>query len=98
MATFISLLNLTEQGVKDFRQSPERAGKFKAAAQKAGVTVKEIYWTMGAYDIVLILESPDDQTAVGVMLGLASLGNVKTQTMRGFNASEMKEIISKMPG
>jgi uncharacterized protein with GYD domain len=98
MATFISLLNLTEQGVRDFRQSPERAGKFKAAAQKAGVTVKEIYWTTGAYDVVLILESPDDKTAVGVMLGLASLGNVKTQTMRGFNASEMKEIISKMPG
>lgn len=98
MATFISLLNLTEQGAKDFRQSPERASKFKAAAQKAGVTVKEIYWTMGRYDVVLILESPDDKTVVGVMLGLASLGNVKTQTMRGFIASEMKEIISKMPG
>jgi uncharacterized protein with GYD domain len=88
---------MTEQGVKEFKASPERAGKFKAAAQKAGVTVKEIYWTMGRYDVVMILEAPDDQTAVSVLLGLASLGNVKTQTMRGFNASEMKEIVSRMP-
>jgi len=98
MATFISLVNLTEQGAKDLKASPDRAGKFKAGAQKAGVTVKEIYWTMGRYDVVMILEAPDDQTVVSVLAGLASLGNVKTQTMRGFNASEMKEIISKMPG
>ena len=97
MATFVSLVNLTEQGAKDFKASPDRAGKFKAAAQKAGVTVKEIYWTMGRYDVVMILEAPDDHTVVSVLAGLASLGNVKTQTMRGFNASEMKEIISKMP-
>ncbi len=97
MATFISLVNLTEQGAKDFKASPERAGKFKAVAQKAGVTVKEIYWTMGRYDVVMILEASDDQTVVSVLAGLASLGNVKTQTMRGFNASEMKEILSKMP-
>lgn len=97
MATFISLVNLTEQGAKGFKASPDRAGKFKEAAQKAGVTIKEIYWTMGRYDAVMVLEAPDDQTAVVALAGLASLGNVKTQTMRGFNASEMKEIISKMP-
>jgi uncharacterized protein with GYD domain len=97
MATFITLINLTEQGARDLKASPDRAEKFKAAAQKAGVTVKELYWTMGRYDVVMILEAGDDQTVVSVLVGLASLGNVKTQTMRGFNASEMKEIISKMP-
>jgi len=97
MATFISLVNFTEQGVRDFRVSPDRAVKFKAMAQKAGVTLKEVFWTVGAYDIVLILEAPDDKTVAAVLLGLASLGNVKTHTMRGFNASEMKEIVSKVP-
>ena len=95
MATFITLVNLTEQGVKDFKATPERAEKFKAAAQKAGVTVKEVYWTMGRYDAVMILEAADDKTAAAVLVGLVSLGNVKTQTLRAFNAAEMKEIISR---
>jgi uncharacterized protein with GYD domain len=97
MAIFISLVSFTDQGIRDFRASPDRAAKFKSAAQKAGVVLKEVYWTIGAYDIVLILEAPDDQTVAAALLGLTSLGNVKTQTMRGFNASEMKEIISKVP-
>jgi uncharacterized protein with GYD domain len=97
MATFISLLNFTQQGIRDFEDSPDRASKFKSMAKKAGVTVKDIYWTMGAYDVVLILEAPDDETVTAVMLGLASLGNVKTQTLRGFTSSEMEEIISKVP-
>jgi uncharacterized protein with GYD domain len=95
MATFITLINLTEQGVRDLKASPDRAEKFKAAAQKAGVTVKEIYWTMGRYDVVMTLEAADDKTAAATLVGLVSLGNVKTQTMRAFSATEMKEIISK---
>jgi uncharacterized protein with GYD domain len=95
MATFITLINLTEQGARDLKASPDRAEKFKAAAQKAGVTVKEIYWTMGRYDVVITLEAADDKTAAAALVGLASLGNVKTQTMRAFSATEMKEIISK---
>ena len=97
MATFISLVNLTQQGIRDFKDSPDRAAKFKAMAEKVGVTIKEVYWTMGAYDVVLILEAPDDEAVVAATLGLGSLGNVRTQTLRGFNSSEMKEIISKIP-
>ncbi|MBN2019271.1 MAG: GYD domain-containing protein [Sedimentisphaerales bacterium] len=95
MATYVSLVNFTEKGAGDIKATTERAEKFKAAAQRAGVTVKEVLWTMGAYDIVLILEGPDDKTMAAVLVNLASLGNVKTQTMRGFNAAEMKEITSK---
>lgn len=95
MATFISLVNFTEQGVREIKATAERSEKFKATAQKAGVTVKEVFWTMGAYDIVLVLEGPDDKTVAATMVGLASLGNVKTQTMRAFNAAEMKEITAK---
>lgn len=97
MATFISLVNFTQQGIRDFKVSPARAAKFKSMAGKAGVTVKEIYWTMGAHDVVLILEAPDDEAATSTMLSLASLGNVRTQTLRAFNSSEMEEIISKAP-
>ncbi len=96
MATFISLVNLTEQGVRDFKASPDRAEKFKTMAQKSGVTVKDIYWTMGTYDIVIIMEAANDEAAAAAMVGLVSLGNVKTQTLRAFNAAEMKEIISKL--
>ena len=97
MATFISLVNFTQEGIREFKASPDRAAKFKSMAEKVGVTVKEVYWTMGLYDAVLILEAPDDEAVTAAMLGLASLGNVRTQTLRGFNSSEMKEIISKVP-
>jgi uncharacterized protein with GYD domain len=97
MATYIALVNFTEQGVRDFRSTADRAGKFKAMAEEAGVKVKDIFWTMGNYDIVLVLEAADEKMVVGTMLGLASLGNVRTQTLRAFNAAEMKEIISKAP-
>ncbi len=97
MAAFVSLVGFTEKGIRDFKDTATRAAKFKAMAQKGGVTVKEIYWTMGAYDVVIIMEAPNDKTATAVMLGLASLGNVRTQTMRAFNSSEVEEIISKAP-
>lgn len=95
MATFISLLNFTQQGIRDFKDSPDRAAKFKSIVEKLGVTVKDIYWTMGVHDVVLILEAADDEAIAAAMLGLGSLGNVRTQTLRGFNSSEVKEIISR---
>ena len=98
MATFISLVNLTQQGIRDFKDSPDRAAKFSSMVEKAGAKVKEVYWTIGSYDVVVVMEAPDDETAAAVMLGLGSLGNVRTQTMRAFDSSEMKEIISKVPG
>lgn len=96
MATYVSLLNFTEQGVKNFRDTPQRSEAFKAMAKKMNVAVREIYWTIGRYDIVLILEAPDDETIAALMLQLASLGNVKTQTLRAFDATQLKKIISKV--
>ena len=95
MAAFISLLNFTELGVKNFRSSPDRSEAFKAMAKKMGVTVKDIYWTIGAYDIVLVLDAPDDETVAALIFSLASLGNVKTQTLRAFDSTQLKKIISK---
>ena len=98
MATFISLVNFTQQGIRDFKVSPDRAAQFKSIAEKAGVTVKEIYWTIGSHDAVIVMEAPDDESAAAVMLRLGSFGNVRTQTLRAFTSSEIKEIISKVPG
>ncbi|MHC4395092.1 MAG: GYD domain-containing protein [Planctomycetota bacterium] len=97
MAMFITLVDFTQQGIQNFKATAERADQFKAMAQKAGVTVKELYWTMGAHDAVVILEAADDEAVTAVMLGLGSLGNVRTQTLRAFDSSEMKDIISKVP-
>ena len=98
MATFISLVNFTQQGIRDFKVSHDRAAQFKSMAEGAGVTVKEIYWTMGSHDAVIVMEAPDDESAAAVMLRLCSFGNVRTQTLRAFTSSEIKEIVSKVPG
>ena len=98
MATFISLVNFTQQGIRDFKVSPDRGAQFKSIAEKAGVTVKEIYWTMGSLDAVIVMEAADDESTAAVMLKLGSFGNVTTQTLRAFTSSEIKEITSKIPG
>jgi uncharacterized protein with GYD domain len=95
MATYVSLVNFTQQGVQNFKDTAERAEKFKTAAQKSGVTVKQIYWTLGIYDIVLVMEAPDDETIAAVMLNLAALGNVSPHTLRAFDAAELAGIIAK---
>jgi uncharacterized protein with GYD domain len=96
MATFISLASFTDQGIRNVKQSTERAQAFREAAQKAGVTVKDIYWTMGSLDLVVISDAPDDETAMALLLGLGSVGNVRTQTLRGFSAEEMGSIVAKL--
>ena len=62
-----------------------------------GVTIKQMYWTLGQYDQVCIFEAPDDETAASVLLAADMLGNIRTQTMRAFTASEMEQILSRVP-
>jgi uncharacterized protein with GYD domain len=68
-----------------------------AKVQSMGVTIKQMYWTLGQYDQVCIFEAPDDETAASVLLAADMLGNIRTQTMRAFNASEMEKILAKVP-
>jgi uncharacterized protein with GYD domain len=96
MATFISLVNFTDQGIRNVKDSPGRYEAFKALAEKVGGTVKSVYYTMGNYDMVLIVEG-SDEAAMTAMLKVGSLGNVRTETLRGFSVEEMKKIIGKMP-
>lgn len=97
MSTYITLINFTQQGLQNIHESPHRAAAFKAAAKKAGVKIKELYWTLGGYDGAIIFEAKDDGAATGLTLALASLGNVHTKTMRAFNASEFAQIVARAP-
>jgi len=96
MATFITTIKFTQQGIKGIDESTKRAAALKAAAKKMGVKVTNIYWTLGEYDGLLILEAPDDKTAMTVLLHLAALGNVHTTTVRAFTAAEMDKIVTKV--
>ena len=97
MATFITTLHFTEQGVKAVRDTCDRAASFKAAARKLGVKVTGLYWTLGAFDGALILEAPDEARATAALLHLGSLGNLRTQTARAFDAAEMQKILGLLP-
>lgn len=96
MATFVSLVSFTDQGIRNIKESPARLEAFKATGEKLGVTLKSAYYTSGSYDLVLITEGTDE-AAMGALLKVSSLGNVRTQTMRGFSVDEMKKIIGNLP-
>src|SRR6516162_10161236 len=98
MATFITTVQFTEQGIKAVRDTCDRAAAFKAAARKMGVKVAGQYWTLGAFDGVLVLEAPDEATATAALLHLGALGNLRTQTARAFDAAEMRKVLGLLPG
>ena len=93
MPAFITLANFTDQGARAIKDSPQRFEAFKAAAEAAGVTVKSVHWTTGAYDIVLVSEGPED-AVMSLNIQIAALGNVRTQTLRGFTVTEMRALVS----
>jgi uncharacterized protein with GYD domain len=97
MATFITTLHFTEQGIKAVRDSCKRAAAFKTAAEKLGIKVTGQYWTLGAFDGVIVFEAPDEATATAAMLHLSSLDNLRTQTARAFDAAEMHKILGLLP-
>jgi uncharacterized protein with GYD domain len=96
MATFITTIKYTQQGIRAIDASTKRAAALKATAKKMGVKVTDIFWTLGDYDGLLILEAPNDETAASLLLHLGALGNVHTTTVRAFNAAEMDAILAKM--
>jgi len=96
MATYITLMNFTDQGIRNVKDSPKRAEAFKETAGKFGVTVKDIYWTLGRHDLIVTVEGPDDLSVTALGLALGSMGNVRTQTLRAFGAEEMTQILGKI--
>ena len=96
MATYVVLATFTDQGLKTAKESPKRAEAFKQMARTFGVTVKEIFWTQGRYDIVAVTDAPDELTATALNLSLGALGNIRTESLRAFSADEMATIVAKM--
>ncbi len=93
MATFISLVNFTDQGMRNVKESPNRYEAFAAGAEKAGLKVVAAYYSVGQYDMVIIVEG-NEAVAVAAMLKVGSLGNVRSQTLRAFSVEEMRQLVA----
>ena len=96
MATYIVLANLTDQGIRNVKDTTKRADAFKELAKALGATVKDVYWTLGQYDIAAIVDAPDDSVVTALGLTLGKSGNVRTQTLRAFSQADMGAILGKI--
>lgn len=97
MPTYVTLVNWTDQGIRNVKDSPKRAEAFEKAVKAAGGQLKEVYLVMGEYDLVVITEAPNDEAMTRLTLATGSLGNVRTRTMRAFARDDMRKIISSLP-
>ena len=93
--TYVSLLSYTDQGIRNLKQSPQRAAAFRQQMEGAGVTVLAQLWTAGAYDGVLIVQGDGEEKVLAVLAQLAALGNVRTHSLRAFDADEFTTIVGK---
>jgi len=96
MATYVGLIQFADQGIRKIKDTVKRGEAAIAEAEKMGMKVVEEFWTMGAYDAVVLFEAPDDETMSAFMLTIGSLGNVKSQTLRAFRRNEMEGILVKI--
>ena len=96
MASYVCLLQFRDQGIRNIQDTVKRGDAAMAEAEKMGMKIVEEYWTMGAYDAVVAVEAPDDETMSAFILKVGSLGNVKAQTLRAFRRNEMEGILAKI--
>jgi uncharacterized protein with GYD domain len=95
MTTYVSLINWTEQGIRNFRDTTQRAEDFSKLVENSGGRVRELVWTVGEYDMVCMTDFPDEETGVAALLQVGSAGNIRSKTLRAFNADEMSGIIRR---
>ena len=96
MPTYISPLNFTDQGIRTVKDTPDRAQRAAETAEKHGARFEQLYWTVGPYDIVTIIEAPDDESATAALLEISSWGNIRTTTLRAYNREEMSSILERL--
>lgn len=97
LATYITLLKFTHQGMTTIKDGPKRLDNARKAYTSMGASLKTFYLTMGRYDAVVVSEAPDDETVAKIALATGSLGNVTTETLRAFSEDEYRKIISALP-
>jgi uncharacterized protein with GYD domain len=95
MPKYIALIDWTDQGVQGFKDSVDRYEAAQSQLRSMGVEFTDIYWTLGAHDLVGVVEAPDDQTLAAALLTVAGQGNIRTTTLRAFDADEMRSVITK---
>ena len=96
MATYIVLFNFTEQGIRNIKDSPKRAAAARDLARGFGIEIRDIFWTLGAFDGAVLMEAPNDQAVTSWALKVGSLGNVRTQTLRAFRTNEIEKILANV--
>ena len=96
MATYVMLAHFTERGIMNVKNTAQRAEEFKLMAIRHGAAVRETFWTLGQYDVVIIVQAPDEMTMTALGLSLGTLGFVRTQTLRAFSEAEMQTVLRKM--
>ena len=97
MPTYISLIKYTQQGAQNIKESPARFDAAKKAIKSMRGDIKQVFLTMGQYDLVIIAEAPNDETIAKFILATGSLGNVSTQTMRAFTEDEFRKLVAGLP-
>jgi len=95
MPTYVALIDWTEQGIANFKDTVDRYEAAQQQFEKVGVRFRDVYWTVGDHDIVSVVEAPDDETVAAALLMLGSQGNLRTKTMRAFTRDEMRTVIDK---
>ena len=96
MPTYVALMNWTDQGVRNVRDTVHRREQADALADKHGAKIEQVYWTVGPYDLVTILQAPDDESATAMLLELGTGGNLRTTTLRAYDRDEMSGILQRL--
>jgi uncharacterized protein with GYD domain len=96
MTTYIVLGQFTDQGIRSVKDTAKRASAVREAARKFGATVKSLYWTLGAYDVVTVVDAPNDESVAALLFSIGSLGNVRTQSLKAFEADEVERILGRL--
>ena len=96
MANYVILASFTEQGIRGIKETGKRAKGFRDLAKGMGVTIKDIFWTFGNYDVVVTMEGPNDEIVASLMMKVGALGNLKSQTLRAFPESQIDSLVSKI--
>lgn len=96
MSDYIMLCNWTDQGIRHVKDSPDRLDAARELARQHGAAVTGFYMTMGIYDLVLVVDAPNDDTMARIAVSLGKGGNVRTITLKAFGEAEYREIIGSV--
>ena len=97
MPKYIGLINYTQKGIENVKESPSRYDGFKKLCESMGAKVEAIYLTMGRYDLMVIVDAPDSEAIAKIMLSTASKGSASTETLQAFTEEEYRKIIAGLP-